>query len=256
MRWVLLVMVTACGFAPASAGDDAHVIAIDASHCGDHVIQDPEECDDGNLAAGDGCDPTCHVEPAWSCDALARSCRRVTGLSFTAAESLDAGTTSNGGTAFTRPCATGSVIVGFDGYRSSDSTGIGTLRAQCAQVTFVSSGDLSWTSVQESPAQGNENSQNLGTTMCTNNAVVVGYVATTALYLQGLQLTCMPVSFVHNVLAFGTTTMEPTFGPAVGIQQPPSRCSPGEALASFNGRSGGVIDDFDPQCYAMAAITQ
>ena len=31
--------------------------------CGDGVLDDGEQCDDGNLAAGDGCSPTCRIEP-------------------------------------------------------------------------------------------------------------------------------------------------------------------------------------------------
>lgn len=35
--------------------------------CGDRVITAPEECDDGNTAAGDGCDDTCRVETSMTC---------------------------------------------------------------------------------------------------------------------------------------------------------------------------------------------
>jgi cysteine-rich repeat protein len=31
--------------------------------CGDGIRARPEECDDGNLVSGDGCDASCHVEP-------------------------------------------------------------------------------------------------------------------------------------------------------------------------------------------------
>jgi len=31
--------------------------------CGDGIVQMPEECDDGNLASGDGCSSTCTIEP-------------------------------------------------------------------------------------------------------------------------------------------------------------------------------------------------
>ncbi|MFO0757786.1 MAG: DUF4215 domain-containing protein [Byssovorax sp.] len=33
--------------------------------CGDAVVQAGEQCDDGNVVAGDGCDATCHVEPPY-----------------------------------------------------------------------------------------------------------------------------------------------------------------------------------------------
>ena len=35
---------------------------IDFSYCGDGVLQEVEQCDDGNTSAGDGCDETCQLE--------------------------------------------------------------------------------------------------------------------------------------------------------------------------------------------------
>ena len=45
-------------------------VALDVplSDCGDGERAENEACDDGNLDAGDGCDPTCAVEPGWACD--------------------------------------------------------------------------------------------------------------------------------------------------------------------------------------------
>jgi cysteine-rich repeat protein len=37
------------------------------SHCGNSVIDPGEECDDGNYAAGDGCDTGCYVENLYNC---------------------------------------------------------------------------------------------------------------------------------------------------------------------------------------------
>jgi cysteine-rich repeat protein len=39
---------------------------VDSNGCGDHVIQPPEECDDGNTTDGDGCSATCHRDPPGS----------------------------------------------------------------------------------------------------------------------------------------------------------------------------------------------
>ncbi|MFO0743348.1 MAG: pre-peptidase C-terminal domain-containing protein [Labilithrix sp.] len=33
--------------------------------CGDGFLQQGEQCDDGNVAAGDGCSPTCQAEAPW-----------------------------------------------------------------------------------------------------------------------------------------------------------------------------------------------
>lgn len=35
--------------------------------CGDGVVDDGEQCDDGDLASGDGCSATCQVEPFYQC---------------------------------------------------------------------------------------------------------------------------------------------------------------------------------------------
>jgi fibro-slime domain-containing protein len=35
--------------------------------CGDGINQPPEQCDDGNVLPGDGCNGICRVEPNWTC---------------------------------------------------------------------------------------------------------------------------------------------------------------------------------------------
>lgn len=37
-------------------------VDVDATSCGDGLAQYPEQCDDGNTAAGDGCSPSCQLE--------------------------------------------------------------------------------------------------------------------------------------------------------------------------------------------------
>jgi len=36
--------------------------------CGNGIREDGEACDDGDVDTGDGCGPTCVVEPCWTCD--------------------------------------------------------------------------------------------------------------------------------------------------------------------------------------------
>jgi cysteine-rich repeat protein len=38
-----------------------------------------EGCDDGNLVAGDGCSPTCQIEPGWQCPAPGLACKPICG---------------------------------------------------------------------------------------------------------------------------------------------------------------------------------
>ena len=40
-------------------------IKVSAPGCGDWVLTPPEQCDDGNSIAGDGCNDMCMVEPPW-----------------------------------------------------------------------------------------------------------------------------------------------------------------------------------------------
>jgi cysteine-rich repeat protein len=41
--------------------------------CGNGITDAGEACDDANRDAGDGCSPTCTVEPCWTCDTAAPS---------------------------------------------------------------------------------------------------------------------------------------------------------------------------------------
>ncbi len=66
--------------------------------CGNGVITDKEQCDDGNTQSGDGCDSTCQIEDGWACPApgvhcIARQCGDglVIGL-----EQCDDGNTADG----------------------------------------------------------------------------------------------------------------------------------------------------------------
>ena len=68
--------------------------------CGDGINDQNgiEECDDGNVLPGDGCDGTCHVEPNWTCPKQG-ACRRnvVCGDgTIGAGELCDDGNTLNG----------------------------------------------------------------------------------------------------------------------------------------------------------------
>lgn len=39
----------------------------DAEACGNGLLDNAEECDDGNKRTGDGCDASCLIEPGWRC---------------------------------------------------------------------------------------------------------------------------------------------------------------------------------------------
>jgi cysteine-rich repeat protein len=44
--------------------------AGDACECGDAIIADSEECDDGNLVGFDGCTASCEVQGGWTCETV------------------------------------------------------------------------------------------------------------------------------------------------------------------------------------------
>ena len=55
------------GYAGGSLTCTSDCQSLDASNCtppvcGDGVVSNGEQCDDGNATANDGCDPTCHIE--------------------------------------------------------------------------------------------------------------------------------------------------------------------------------------------------
>ncbi len=47
--------------------------------CGDGVVNNDEDCDDGNAVAGDGCSPSCKVEAGFSCAGSPSACTPVCG---------------------------------------------------------------------------------------------------------------------------------------------------------------------------------
>lgn len=49
-------------------GDYSLEVIVETAFCGNGVAEAPELCDDGNLAAGDGCSPACTIEAGGSSD--------------------------------------------------------------------------------------------------------------------------------------------------------------------------------------------
>jgi len=92
-RFVALAFAVGCGGGGGASDSDAQngdgntggdgMQSIDAAPavCGDTMRVRGEECDDGNLAPGDGCDATCRVEPyAGAPQAAVDAMRAVNGL--------------------------------------------------------------------------------------------------------------------------------------------------------------------------------
>ena len=225
------------------------------SLCGNGRADPGEQCDDGNPHPGDGCDATCHIEPAHECPA-AGACSQVVGLAFTRAGDLAASGTSMGGTMFTHACPAGAAIVGFDGLDSDDHMMIGSVRAECAVIAMLANGSISWSTTTETGYQGTENTGNLGATTCHSNELVVGFIGYAGQYLDGLQLLCMPVSQLHGTLVFGAARTATGWGHTVPANAlAATQCPPGQAAATYTGKSGAVLDHFDVSCSVIAAVT-
>ncbi len=76
---------------------DANFSCATPNICGDGTILDGETCDDGNRAAGDGCDATCQTETGYDCTGEPSSCTEVCGDGIiVGGETCDDGGTSGG----------------------------------------------------------------------------------------------------------------------------------------------------------------
>lgn len=64
--WILAV--------PVFSGCFRKFVPPDDNGCGDGRVVLPEECDDGNGSAGDGCTATCQIEPGWICEGEPSAC--------------------------------------------------------------------------------------------------------------------------------------------------------------------------------------
>jgi fibro-slime domain-containing protein len=61
------------------AGPDDGAVAVDVaiSVCGNGLLDDGEDCDDGNARSGDGCDGTCKVETGYVCLTPGQPCKSI-----------------------------------------------------------------------------------------------------------------------------------------------------------------------------------
>jgi cysteine-rich repeat protein len=59
--------------------------------CGNGAAEGTEQCDDGNLVAGDGCNQSCQLENAWYCSGFPTVCQRCGGGTLDGAEQCDDG---------------------------------------------------------------------------------------------------------------------------------------------------------------------
>lgn len=70
-----------CSFTQNILADSEQICLRAPATCGDGIIATggAEECDDGNTAAGDGCDADCVIEAGYSCDGAPSTCTLMCG---------------------------------------------------------------------------------------------------------------------------------------------------------------------------------
>lgn len=92
--------------AVAVSPDDVYVYVADGetrrvlifeTHCGNGVIETDEECDDGNLRNGDGCNASCYVERCYACAGAPSACAPNDGASCWDGNECTASDTCMGG---------------------------------------------------------------------------------------------------------------------------------------------------------------
>jgi cysteine-rich repeat protein len=57
----------------------ARISVGNINYCGNSVIGDSEQCDDGNSMSGDGCSSTCQVQSGWVCMSPGTPCTLACG---------------------------------------------------------------------------------------------------------------------------------------------------------------------------------
>jgi len=75
----LVMALTLIGCRTQFGGDDQTLDGGPDATCGNGVLDDGEECDDGNAENGDGCDPECRVEQGWQCTGEPSDCEETCG---------------------------------------------------------------------------------------------------------------------------------------------------------------------------------
>jgi cysteine-rich repeat protein len=59
--------------------NDANESCAEPAECGDADSEPGEACDDGGNVSGDGCSPTCEIEPGWTCSGDPSTCSPICG---------------------------------------------------------------------------------------------------------------------------------------------------------------------------------
>jgi cysteine-rich repeat protein len=223
--------------------------------CGDGVLAQDENCDDGAAEAGDGCGSTCEIEPGFECPSMnvGQPCLPVVGLSRGPAitELPAAGSMGNNAIAF--ECEPGEVMIGLEGYANEVGDNLGRISFVCAALALGENGEALLTTASRSVLFGTSQSGPFDSALCAADEVVTGFVPTTNTYVSGVELTCQKLFHTGGELRIGSTTPV-LFGPTEGMQEAARQCPPNEVLTRAFGTIGSSLDWLGFACSAISAV--
>lgn len=213
-----------------------------APSCGDGALLLEEDCDDGNREAGDGCGPTCTIEPGFECPVTKDFCLPVLAISRGPVESqLEVAGEVGGDIDEVFECPAGEVLVGFQAYADSAGGNLGRINALCGALALEPDGDIVVTSSSESGFLGTtQNSGDLLAASCAANEIAVGFVPSTDTYVSGFEWICRPVWHRDGELGFGADRSV-SFGLS-GSVQPERRCPPNAIVTELSVSLGSSVD--------------
>lgn len=117
---------------------------VTGSRCGGGTLDAGEECDDGNVVNGDGCDATCHAEQCFTCTGSPSTCGPVpNGVSCDDGETCTSGDTCQSGNCSGTPeqdgtsCTDGDICTLNDACLNGACTGTPLACGQCAMCDGI-----------------------------------------------------------------------------------------------------------------------
>jgi cysteine-rich repeat protein len=242
----------------------------DSNLCGNGTLQAGETCDDHNLVPGDGCSATCQIEPGFICPTVGVLCVKVTGVS-TGAGTPQAFIGGTGGSPVTRPCPTGTLLVGFSSKWATHTSYFGQcltqVVARCRATVMGPQGAVLWGTgteilapVGNAVADMNTTIGDYGTVDCAADTFVHGvevhHEPAAAMYLKGLKLSCRALSVTGGALNLGPAQPTAMLGlSSVANSTVTCQTNPPHLAVGFAGREGLVVDAFTLLCGDLSPQT-
>jgi hypothetical protein len=170
---------------------------------------------------------------------------------------------SQSGTAFSQPCATDEVIIGYTGTTDAPDAAMNQLRtfqAVCASLsvsgttTFV----VNSTTKELLPVVGTMPGATQQTQLCPNDQVVVGFSGRSGSDIDQIVILCAPFTITGSspnyVLALGAETARPPVGGPGGEPFAAIRCPAGQVAMGNEGRAAFTINAFGLLCATPSLV--